>query len=396
MLSQFLPEQLMELCLVQGDLEPRVRSMTLPSSVTPLRHVSRRFLGGAAVARSVNASVLAGELAGDTDRVSARNRVREIGNAYLDMGPVRLPKDAVRAAREFAPHVVYTSGCTIGINRLALAFARACRVPVLVHYLDDWRASLYTGRGTRLPRRALLRSVARLEAGAAVGPVISDLMAAEYTRRTGLNYLPLMNAVDTTRTPTTPPSTGTVRVVYTGGLHLHRQRALLDVEAAIRGAGGASLTIHTGLTSRWAEPLFDPAITTFAPYVPHDQIHGVYADADVLVHAESADPDIAAFIRYSISTKISEYLAAGRPILCYAPAETALHQYVAGSGAGIAVSTAAEVSTAVRALVADPALRAEMGVRGVELARAGHSGAQAHETLVRAIRVLVDDIPPLG
>ncbi|MBA2954885.1 glycosyltransferase [Nocardioides sp. MAH-18] len=388
------PDQVLELTLSPGAPaeDGRAPSLLLPGSVFPLRHLARRFLGGAGVAAAVNQQVRDAELAGDSARARGRTRLRALGNAYLDLGPVRLPRRYRAAIRDFAPHVVYTAGCTIGINRLALAAGRVAGAPVLMHYLDNWRESLYAESATWLPRRALARSVRRVEAGSGSALVISDRMGEAYGGGRPVRYFTLMNAAEPAPASSPPPRRpdAPLRVVYTGGLHLRRHESMLVVEEAVRELRDAGtpceLVIHLSPKDDWLRPRFDPATTTFAPYVAHDQLPEVYAAADVLVHAESFDPAVRTFIRYSISTKISEYLAAGRPILCYAPAGTALQDYVSSSGAGLAPTSPDDLRHDLRRLATDPGLRATMGAEGRRVAHERHTPEAAHATLEAAIR----------
>ena len=47
-----------------------------------------------------------------------------------------------------------------------------------------------------------------------------------------------------------------------------------------------------------------------------------------MVHAETDNPQLRGFFKYSISTKIPEYLASGRIVLFYGPSQLGLYQYL--------------------------------------------------------------------
>lgn len=65
-------------------------------------------------------------------------------------------------------------------------------------------------------------------------------------------------------------------------------------------------------------------------FVPHAHAVREMRCADVLLQVIGPDPRIA----YAIASKLPEYLAAGRPVICVAPADTESARIVARSGAG--------------------------------------------------------------
>jgi len=90
-----------------------------------------------------------------------------------------------------------------------------------------------------------------------------------------------------------------------------------------------------------------------------DEVRGIQLDANVLVHVESFDEASRLLTRLSLSTKIPQYLMAGRCVLAYGPAELASVRYVAETGAGPAVSTedVDKLASELEKLISSPALR---------------------------------------
>lgn len=398
----FPTENLLELCLVAGDAPGRVESHTLSGRTEVLRHLGRRLTGGHAVSQQVNDRIRRSEVADDVGAYDSLMTFKQVVNAYLDIGPVRPDRDLVQCAKDFRPDIVYTAGSTVTILRLASLLAQECDAPMLLHHLDNWRESLHAGRFTWLPRRILRRRIAQIERSSAVVLTVSDKMAEVYQDQASARFLPVMNAVDTARAAQPAREVGSdgVNFVYAGGLHLRRYTSLLAVEQALKEARqdgrDCRFTIYTSAAHAHVHEMFDPAVTTLRPAVTHDEVHDVYASADVLVHAESFDESILPFIRYSISTKISEYMASGRPILCFAPAETALHAYVRDNQVGLAPTTFDELSSGVRRLVSDRRLRDELAANGVTTARARHSYEAAHRTILEAVNANLTAASTLG
>ena len=125
----------------------------------------------------------------------------------------------------------------------------------------------------------------------------------------------------------TAPRGEQVRLVYMGGLAPDRSmglRAIGEALAALAGEGlQAKLSIYApaGELAGLKEALNLPPVMRTVDAVPYREVQEILGDADILVHAESFDPVYRLWTRYSMSTKIPEYMMAGRCVLAYGPGE---------------------------------------------------------------------------
>ncbi|RGC67415.1 hypothetical protein C5N14_18855 [Micromonospora sp. MW-13] len=342
---------------------------------------------------------------------SLRARMRAELRAFVDLSPLRVPAGARRWMREQRPQVVYATLGSIRQMRLAVLAARECGVPLVPHFMDDWPSTLYTDRQTLgVARRALLAEVREVIRHSSYGLGISEPMAREYQRRYGLPFAAFGNCVDPADFagrpgPARPATDGAVLdLVYVGGLHLDRWRSLRQVGEALGrlAADGlrARLTVHAPPQDldRYGERLGLPGVR-LGRSLASDEVAGVLRRADVLVHVESFAEEHCHFTRYSLSTKIPQYLAAGRPVLGFGPAELAsmAHLDAAGAGAVVGVDDPARLAREVARLCADPALRERLGRQGLDFAvrhhRADQVAARFAETLARAARGPVGPAP---
>ncbi|NBE84202.1 glycosyltransferase family protein [Micromonospora rubida] len=340
-----------------------------------------------------------------------RARMRAELRAFVDLSPLRVPADARRWLREQRPQVVYATLGSIRQMRLAVLAARECGVPLVPHFMDDWPSTLYADRQTLgVARRAVLAGVREVVRHSSYGLGISDPMAREYQRRYGLPFAAFGNCVDPTDFadrpgPARPAADGAVLdLVYVGGLHLDRWRSLRRVGEAVGrlAADGlrARLTVHAPPQdlARYGERLGLPGVR-LGGSVASDEVAAVLRRADVLVHVESFAEEHRHYTRYSLSTKIPQYLAAGRPVLGFGPAELAsmAHLDAAGAGAVVGVDDPARLAREVARLCGDPALRERLGRQGLDFAvrhhRADQVAARFAETLARAARRPVGPTP---
>ncbi|WP_433349158.1 glycosyltransferase family protein [Micromonospora sp. CA-111912] len=338
-----------------------------------------------------------------------RARMRAELRAFVDLSPLRVPAGTRRWLREQRPQVVYATLGSIRQMRLAVLAARECGVPLVPHFMDDWPTTLYTDRQTLgVARPVLLAGVREVVRHSSYGLGISEPMAREYQRRYGLPFAAFGNCVDPADFADRPgparPAGAVLDLVYVGGLHLDRWRSLRRVGEALGrlAADGlrARLTVHAPPQDldRYGERLGLPGVR-LGRSLASDEVAAVLRRADVLVHVESFAEEHRHYTRYSLSTKIPQYLAAGRPVLGFGPAELAsmAHLGAAGAGAVVGVDDPDRLAREVARLCADPALRERLGRQGLAFAvrhhRADQVAARFAETLARAARRPVGPAP---
>ncbi|MEU7585483.1 glycosyl transferase family 1 [Micromonospora sp. NPDC049230] len=305
--------------------------------------------------------------------------------ASADLSPIRVPPALVEWMRDFQPDVVYSMLGSVRLTRITALAARTCGVPVVPHFTDDWPATLYdNGELFGRADRSVQETIARLLRLAPLGMVISQPMAQEYTRRYGIPFTPFANCVD--ETFFAPPrdaarQQGTTELVYVGALHLNRWESLRDIGAALDSLAEAGLpvrlTIHAPEKdlSRYAKHFAPLTRVRLGPSLDSDEVPAALRGADVLVHIESFDEEIRRYTRYSVSTKIPQYLASGRPILGYGPAEVASMNHIQEADAGVIVGTD-DTGALVRGLTdlcRDAALRERLARNGAAFARREHA-----------------------
>ncbi len=148
-------------------------------------------------------------------------------------------------------------------------------------------------------------------------------------------------------------------VMYAGTLGLkHNPRAIVDLARAAP-SGTRVLVVSQGLGRDWLEAMAHevPGLTLL-DYQPYETLPDMLASADVLLALLDEDAG-----RYSVPSKVLNYLCAGRPILALVPMENAAARTVQAAGAGIVVAPGDgdAASEALNRLLSDPSERAKMG-----------------------------------
>jgi glycosyltransferase involved in cell wall biosynthesis len=219
---------------------------------------------------------------------------------------------------------------------------------------------------------------------------ISEAMAEEYGRRYGLRFEDFMNcaSVPAECPPLcdVPPGSP-LKLVYVGGLHLNRWQAIRRIGEALDQLAEegipAELEIHAPETDfKLYAPQFEGIRTIRSGgSLTQEQIPAALRDADVLVHVESFDDASRRYTRLSISTKIPQYLAAGRPIFGYGPMEVASCGYLQSSACGVVVGVPdpQKILETLRTLLENSTMRRNCGRRAWEQACRRHDEKAVRE-----------------
>jgi len=151
---------------------------------------------------------------------------------------------------------------------------------------------------------------------------------------------------------------GYLTMVYAGGLHYNRWKVLSQIAKELKEINETSgvmccLDIYSSqkISSDIVEQITVEGASRFMGGASALQIADIYADADILLHAESFEKKAIASTKYSFSTKIPEYLSAGKCVLAVGPAEVASVRYLAGFAC--TVSESEKLSETLEILIKD-------------------------------------------
>lgn len=223
---------------------------------------------------------------------------------------------------------------------------------------------------------------------------IGDKMADEYRLRFGGSYFVAMNSVPDTRLPRYNRQNETTRFLYAGNLGLNRWKMLGLIAECLKELKSeenlsGELAIYSLIKPDEKElaHLNNPPFSSYNGSLNTEQLNSKKASADILVHVEAFDKTNRHVTRLSISTKIPEYLAAGRCIFAVGPADVASMQYINEHNLGIAVMSdkKSAVKQALRRVMLENEIIAGYAERGPEIARMRHNADRTAENIFQII-----------
>jgi putative colanic acid biosynthesis glycosyltransferase WcaI len=317
------------------------------------------------------------------DPESFRVRAIELSSEFARYSPVvrlrqelqyaRISARAILAAR---PDVAVLSNIPL-LSLFILTFLlRMRRVPYVFWQQDIYSEAIrviardrfgWLGRLIGWVARRVERQVAR---GAAAIVAISDTFIEQLeawgVQTSRIHVVPNWAAID--EMPVRPRDNawakahglaGAPVVMYAGTLGAKHDPSVISRLAQTAPTGTRMVVISEGRGREWLESEAGdaPGLMLF-DYQPYGQLPDMLASADVLLVVLESNAS-----RYSVPSKVLNYLCAGRPVLALLPPDNAVANMVEAAEAGLVVAPgdADAASAALRSLLASPVARAAMG-----------------------------------
>lgn len=187
-----------------------------------------------------------------------------------------------------------------------------------------------------------------------------------------------------------------LKFVYTGNIGSGRWKTLALIGDAIaQTKTGAALWVYsqTPLSERARKRLLRNGAVKFMGPVPASQVKALQRDADILVHVESFELNERYSARLSFSTKIVDYLEAGRCILAVGWQETGAIEYLAEHDGAIVVTDRNLILPVITDLVGSPDKILEYGDKGFRLGTKFHRFELIRTDLQNSLEEVIRDAP---
>jgi colanic acid biosynthesis glycosyl transferase WcaI len=307
------------------------------------------------------------ELSSEFARYSAIARLRQ---------EVQYARMSTRAILAVRPNVAVLSNIPLLSMFLLTISLRMRRVPYVFWHQDIYSEAIRViardrfGQLGRLIGWVAGRVERRVARGAAAVVAISDNFIEQLdawgVRKSKVHVVPNWAAID--EMPSRPRDNvwakaqglvGKPVVMYAGTLGLKHDPSVISRLAQSAPEGSQTVVVSEGQGREWLESEASevPGLSLL-DYQPYEQLPDMLASADVLLVVLESNAS-----RYSVPSKVLNYLCAGRPVLALLPPDNAVAQMVEAAEAGIVVAPgdADAASAALNSLLASPVARAAMG-----------------------------------
>lgn len=178
-------------------------------------------------------------------------------------------------------------------------------------------------------------------------------------------------------------------ISYFGNLGVGRVGSLLQTADALSVvAPELRLDIYGRAAEADKSKLMQHGNICFHGFVPPDALRDIAEGSDILLHVEGFQKELASKLRYAFSTKLAQYLCAGRPLLCYAPEGSTSAEYLKQENGALVVTSRSELQNGLERLIQDPEARAEYASRARRLGMKNHDCKTTAAYVRRAVEAL--------
>jgi glycosyltransferase involved in cell wall biosynthesis len=257
-----------------------------------------------------------------------------------------LPLASYQKIADFSPEVILI--CPNGSLSLLMGYKliQYFDVPFLIYFMDDWVALNHlrwlTGNVQSICQFILQKAAGWLM----ISPQLEQELAERYKIKPQRSLI-VHNPVDLsnkTLPDFTPLSRDNFRVVYAGAIWPMHYDAVAVVAEAIyelrRDGIDIELVLHTPVHFWNAyQENWEKWQVTYGNLIPYQELNQYLQKADLLLVASSFLPEHSHVTRCSVQTKLTDYMASGRPILACGPNYSACNQFVKNWNCGLVCET---------------------------------------------------------
>lgn len=281
---------------------------------------------------------------------------------------------------EFKPDILYLQVSSRETLLFAVQLIDYLQIPAVNHVMDDWPSTLYSGLFRKYWYRKIDKEIKQYNDKIQLHLSISEAMSDEYLKRYNKRYIPFHNPVDSGiwmkhAKKVYDIDKHNVTLLYSGRIGIGITGSLIDIATAIDSISKADLNIKFTIQTFTQDPVIlnklkEHSCVVINPFAAYEDLPLIFSEADILILANDFTKEGLRLLKYSMPTKVSEYMISGTPILLYAPEETAISKFFLQNKCGFCVTerNTAKVTDALNTLIYNQDYRKMISNAAVKLA----------------------------
>jgi len=321
-----------------------------------------------------------------------------IGLFYL-LNKTRLSVDFCKWLDEYNPDVIYDQTTSRGGILFCLAVQSYLKKPLILHVMDDWPSGISdTGLFKHYWQRKIGHELRLLLDRSSLLMSISEEMADEYKKRYNKTFITFHNTIDVdfwkehqrkgydlNDSPT---------ILYAGRIGLGIDSSLELFAKAIQGINdelnlSIKFIIQTQDKPSWIKNYKNVIHNSFVSY---EDLPKIFAESDFLLLPYDFSPASIKFIKFSMPTKVPEYMITGTPIIIFAPEVTAVVKNAQKYDWAkvITENDISVISEAIREMIQHKELREKYATNAVKLAEKNYNSTDVTNRFQKVILSIVE------
>lgn len=282
----------------------------------------------------------------------------------------------------FHPEILYLQVSTLETINFAFQLCDYLKIPSAIHMMDDWPSTISSkGLLKEYWRKRIDNEFKELLDQVDIHLSISSAMASEYKRRYNKEFKAFHNPIEI---EVWQPycktnfnfNQGDIKILYSGRIGPGITESLIEVASAIDSIkiNGMEIKLYIQSPSgdyKIINRLQRHKCVVINPIVDYSKLPIIFSKADLLLIANDFNKQGIDYLKYSMPTKISEYLISGTPVLVYAPGETAVSRFVSENECGYCVTDqrTESITDAIHFLISNDEFRKQLSHNAVRIAK---------------------------
>lgn len=246
--------------------------------------------------------------------------------------------------------IFFIAGNVIIVHEIVQWINKKKKIPYLVYFTDDYVINKNNkGLFKYLHQKILDTRYVTTINNSSKCYAIGEMMAYDYTEKFKKDFDILVNCIEFNKLPlykNKKLDSNNITISYIGGLHLNRWKSLIEFgdiikEVNARMSINCIINVYAIKTPEKNElALLNKFPITFKGALDSEEVLRVIEESDFLVHVESFDKTSRLYTKYSISTKIPEYLSSRKSIIALGPSEVASIKLIQDNNLGLVLTDA--------------------------------------------------------
>jgi glycosyltransferase involved in cell wall biosynthesis len=282
---------------------------------------------------------------------------------------------------DYAPDVIYVQCSTRESILFCTEVIKYLKKPSVFHMMDDWPMLIgVKGFFSSYWKNKIDNEFKTLLNLVDTHLSICDYMAEAYKKRYGIDFITFHNPIDLDFWQKGQKKeyklSNASKLMSAGRIGLGIDTSLKTIAKAIDKINmemqmNIQFVIQSIAPPAWIKN-YPAAI--HKSFVPYSKLPLEFGSPDFLILPYDFSPESLAYIKYSMPTKASEYMASGTPIIIYAPADTALVDYAQQSKWATIVTEEEEYKLieGLKKMISDENNRKKLAETAKEVAKKRH------------------------
>jgi glycosyltransferase involved in cell wall biosynthesis len=279
----------------------------------------------------------------------------------------------------FNPDIIYSQLSTLELIRFVSEIHKLFYKPVALHIMDDWPSVINTP-GLLFPywKKVIDREFRELLDKSSIFMSICESMSEEYKIRYNKEFIPFHNPIEIGNWLPYSKTDWSLKdkftILYAGRIGRGIKKSVFEIAKAVNSISKINNNVVFEIQTNNLFDLkklirFNDHIKWVKP-IEYTELTKRFSNVDLLILPEDFDSASIEFLKYSIQTKVPEYMISGTPILVYADKRTALAKYAIRDGWAYVVTNNDGIllMQALEKLYSNQSLRKELAERAREIA----------------------------